>query len=448
MDVFCTLGNSRDTLALMSLIIVVSVSYVLFVVQAPQPATTSPTGGVRRTPPPRVERVTIFAYLMANPRVCTFLASICGVLYFMAINSAQLYCPAVAVAASFRSGTSADTPICNQNRSLPNDLFRPTFPSGSYVLLEGPHGCGKTTAIQWEAQAAGTGVVYVSVPDDTKLFGIEFAAALGLHDSPWWVVSSSFVQGTLVRSHQMFSAMSVFDAVSRTCYVIREIGEQLSQELGRPLVLIIDNSAQLAKIHSDVLYLLQDFAKRGADEGWLRVIISASDGLVPHMLQARSSSSRMVVRQLGDVNSTVAVEYLECRGITEARAAEVVDITGGRFAMLQKGAQWILVGDTLESLKKNLLSAVAAELKVLGLEREPLVEWQDSQKRSKAFWEVAEHIVSHGYVSISQYELLISNLDDRKVLEASNIFMFDKDKDNVTFQSRPVELYMRSALPR
>jgi hypothetical protein len=101
---------------------------------------------------------------------------------------------------------------------------------------------GKRRAIKREAHAAITGVVYFSVPDDTKLFEIDFAAAFGLHDSPWWASSSSFMpplffRGTQVRSNQLFSAMSVFDAVSRTCGVIRKIGKQLSQELGKPLQL-------------------------------------------------------------------------------------------------------------------------------------------------------------------------------------------------------------------
>jgi hypothetical protein len=421
-DAFCMPDKSPVTVALTGLIGVGTLLYYLFRPRA------GPRGG---------ERQNRFRELMKIPETCALVAAICGGLAFLVIFHAHGTCPSVAVAASFRSGTQADPPLCFQNRSFPVDVFHPTFPSGSYVLLEGPHGCGKTTAIQWQAHAAGAGVVYASVVDATT-FGYELASTFHLDDGSWWTLSS------LPISFQSFSQMNVIDAVSRICDFIRDIGPHLSQELNKPLVLIIDNSARLAKLNPEVLYLLQDFAKDSADEGWLRVIFSASEGLVPHILQARSSSSRMVVKEMGDVNSTVAVEYLKCRGIPEATAEQAVNVTGGRFAMLQQAASSMLAGRSVHSLEETLRAAVAMELNEMGVVPESKLEWRETQERSKALWEVAQHIISHGYMSTSQYRDIVTDLNDQKLFQASNIFLFDHKKKKVTFQSRPVELYMRS----
>ena len=54
-------------------------------------------------------------------------------------------------------------------------------PAGLFYLVEGPHGCGKTTALQEAVVLSPPGVLYYEVSDGTQVnFAVELASALGI----------------------------------------------------------------------------------------------------------------------------------------------------------------------------------------------------------------------------------------------------------------------------
>jgi hypothetical protein len=81
---------------------------------------------------------------------------------------------------------------------------------------------------------------------------------------------------------------------------------------------------------------LQDFAKRGADSGSLRVVFVSSEGVALPLLKASSAWSRAGgAYEVQDLPDGLAVSFLEGQGVPFERATRVVrDITGGRLSLL------------------------------------------------------------------------------------------------------------------
>ena len=66
---------------------------------------------------------------------------------------------------AFLNGYKGDiaSPKCLINRSEVIQTIVHSFPLyGLYHVLEGPHGCGKTTAVQYALNTIGLGAVYIS----------------------------------------------------------------------------------------------------------------------------------------------------------------------------------------------------------------------------------------------------------------------------------------------
>jgi hypothetical protein len=60
-----------------------------------------------------------------------------------------------------------DSPNCLINRSEVIEMIvHSTQSYGLYHVLEGPHGCGKTTAVQYAINKIGSGALYISVRPD------------------------------------------------------------------------------------------------------------------------------------------------------------------------------------------------------------------------------------------------------------------------------------------
>ena len=159
------------------------------------------------------------------------------------------------------------------------------------------------------------------------------------------------------------------------------------------------------------------------------------------MLTSRSSKSRLAdVIEIGDISVEQATQYLTCRGVTES-ASSVINITGTRFKQLDLTATALLAGDSLDTRRAELFRDVALELQALGVSPSPPAT---NDAMDKSFWTIVDGIVRDGFVSTKFFSDAASIDEHYTILISCNIFLLDNSKEHVTFQSRPVELYMRA----
>ena len=174
---------------------------------------------------------------------------------------------------------------------------------------------------------------------------------------------------------------------------------------------------------------------------YIQVVFTSSEGLVPHMLTKRSAKSRMGdIIEIGDPTVEHATQYLTCRGVTE-NISSVLNITGTRFKELDATATALIAGKSLEDRRASLFRDVASELQGLGVSSAPPAT---RGKLDEAFWTIVDGIVKHGAVTQKFFDDTAPEKDDNDILSSCNIFLMDNLKKQVTFQSRPVELYMRA----
>ena len=172
-----------------------------------------------------------------------------------------------------------------------------------------------------------------------------------------------------------------------------------------------------------------------------QVVFTSSEGLVPHMLTKRSSKSRMgEIIEIGDPTVEHATQYLTCRGVTE-NISSVLNITGTRFKELDATATALIAGKSLEDRRASLFRDVVSELQGMGVSSAPPAT---RGKLDEAFWTVVDGIVKHGAVTKKFFDDTAPAKDHNDILSSCNIFLMDNLKKQVTFQSRPVELYMRA----
>ena len=108
----------------------------------------------------------------------TLLSFIAFMLFMFCFVSCKQACAVPKAMTAFMEGVPAPpTEKCFQNRThlLPASLLRPAEDAEAYYLVEGPHGCGKTTIIRDACHSIGPGVMYVSVPPAPENFGEDLA---------------------------------------------------------------------------------------------------------------------------------------------------------------------------------------------------------------------------------------------------------------------------------
>ena len=221
----------------------------------------------RATLPSQERLQALFDYLSTTSKA-VLLAGIVGAVVPFLLSSYQGLCMIPKVENAFFSGAPNVTlRPCFQNRTaeLPHFVLHPAETTGDYYLVEGPHGCGKTTILRDACFNAGPGVLYFSVPEAAQQFGVKLAKLINFEFlegvSAWQVVKSYFADaGDRAPASNLEATMRVLDVIS-------EAAVGLKNALGHPAVMVIDDTALLARKDPEVLNLVQDFAKRRADDG-------------------------------------------------------------------------------------------------------------------------------------------------------------------------------------
>ena len=244
-------------------------------------------------------------------------------------------------------------------------LLRPEATS-QYALVVGESGTGKSTAVRNAVRSLPSpkGAIYFSTPVLVASFSSNLARAVG-YAPPFDPLASVFGwlggQAPSTPRADGVAWPELFRA-------LQEAATRFHKKHKRPAVLVIDASDYVAK--KDPLFFLdlQDFAKRCADMGTLRVVFVSSEGVALPLMSASSAWSRALPPyEVQDIDDALAVDYLVDRGMARPAAEEVVrTVTGGRFALLLKVASAAAV-KPIADIMNELDNKTDSTLKKLGV---------------------------------------------------------------------------------
>lgn len=219
-------------------------------------------------------------------------------------------------------------------------LLRPDK-HAQHAVIAGAVGTGKSTAVRKAILQLEEpkGAVYFLPP--TMLFGFSsaLANALGYNRPAGWAdrVANFFtgeskpppaVAPTTSEPHATWMRLE-------PCLV--KAAARYRAKHGAPPVLVLDAMDLVAKEDPSFFLEVQDFARRCADTGILRVVLVVSEGRGLPLLQSLSTDTRAgVIYEVGDVSDNEATEWLTKNyNLDAARAAALVDtVAGGRLWML------------------------------------------------------------------------------------------------------------------
>ncbi|CAG8469513.1 P-loop containing nucleoside triphosphate hydrolase protein [Gigaspora rosea] len=183
----------------------------------------------------------------------------------------------------------------------------------NYYLIIGPHGCGKSTLVNFVAGTFKKGIIHVEGSDDIDKFGENFAKDIGK--------LFKYLGGPYTHKLLWRKVLSRFEEFATKVVKKHSI---------RP-VLIIDDIAKIAKEDPKVVENLQNVAKTAADHRLFTVVFVASDAnLIDNFM----------------INN---------RNIDAQIAKRIFDICGGRISHIVDMAYEV---DELINLRKSLGKSV------------------------------------------------------------------------------------------
>jgi len=314
------------------------------------------------------------------------------------------------------------------------------YEGGSFNLVTGEHGTGKTTLVRYVSKITGKGVVYFRVPENTTTLGRKLGGTVSYdwEDVSWWKQIREKFFSPKVQSKPNELEL-VLDAIHYASKIYK-------RKHGRPAVLVIDNMTKLAKEDIPAFRRLIEFAKYEADEGNLVVDFVASEGYTIHQLRRMSESSRLNdIIEIGDLSQDDAVQFLLQQGI-EKDVNDIVYITGGRINLLQQAVSTLKNGKILSDIEKSLINTAMNELLTANL------QLPDDPKKltenQKIAWRNICLILdspNHEILADKFFKSFGSSHTALDLLE-KNVFAFHVNKNTVSLQSRPVELYVESEI--
>ena len=201
-------------------------------------------------------------------------------------HESQCRIPAVKIAFERGVPLSSEEVACWIERDSVDEvvtLVTPASTNQGYHLLEGPHGCGKTELLKRACHKAGRGVLYVSVPAYASKFHEELAKTVNFNfneDVSLWSLLGKATGRPNVPS-------DVVKGTSDTLDVIKQAAIEYKHEHGVSVVLVIDNTAELAREALPTFNVLHNWAKEHTDSGTATVVFSSSEGLVPRIIRRK-----------------------------------------------------------------------------------------------------------------------------------------------------------------
>jgi len=305
---------------------------------------------------------------------------------------------------------------------------------GFFNLVTGEHGTGKSTIVKYCCKEVGSGVLYILVPSNPNLFSDQLTKLINYdfqHVTFWSQVRSKYF-GKEIRSPK-----SELDVVLSA---ISEASKLFDKKHRRPAVLVIDNLTVLAKKDPETFERLIRFAKEEADGRSLVVTFVSSEGHTPRNILELSESSRLAnVIEIGDLDENDATTYLHKRGVV-SQYEEVLHFTGGRISLLNQAIIEIRQNFKPEEIGKHFNTKISKEFSnnQLLLPADP----SEVTNRQRKTWNelIAIHDSATKHVPWLEFGRNVGLLSNELLQE--NIFAYHTKDDTVSFQSKPVELYV------
>ena len=318
--------------------------------------------------------------------------------------------------------------------------------SGVYYLVNGPHGCGKSTALKEAVAVSPPRTLYFEVSAEGT-FPLALAETLSI-EMPCHSPSGSVYAYLRAVTSLAFRRTCSTDSKEQLLLILSVL-KAVVKDMEQHPTLVIDNLSALFSHPYDALggkeliRTLQGFAKSLADNRLLSIVLAGSEGKLIDFLYESSSASRLDVYDMAtDISFEEAVTYLTGRcPQTAVKVTDVVKLVGGRFIHLCLAAATLTTGNNLDVLKKNLFGLVEHELADLKIELPPS---SASSVLSNTTWRVAKALLDapERKLTYSHFAFLLQELEEREKanLSTSNLFLSSFGK-TVYFQSPLVQAY-------
>ncbi|KJE96593.1 hypothetical protein CAOG_09013 [Capsaspora owczarzaki ATCC 30864] len=212
-----------------------------------------------------------------------------------------------------------------------------------YTVFIGEVGCGKTTAVLDAIRANSTGIVYYIVESELIVDVPKRLAGSLAFAFNRFTFTAGYFKDRGVEMEQVTSAEEPFKSWAILDLSLRDVAAQFKAKHGHVATLVIDAVDEIAKQGSELLHVIQKFAKSAADKQLLNVVLVTSDGSTLPELKASSAMTRARIVEVGDLTDQQAVTYLVRRDIHEDLAKRAVaEIAGGRLILLNNLADDLL----------------------------------------------------------------------------------------------------------
>ncbi|GBB85228.1 hypothetical protein RclHR1_01180005 [Rhizophagus clarus] len=225
-------------------------------------------------------------------------------------------------------------------------------------VICGEHGTGKTTLIRRAANEVGTGVIYIDIPSYINELDEAFGKAINYAFGEHVPLTIQLLEKTAINDNH--HRVSKWEMALRT---INQASTKYRKRYNKPLVIVYDNINTLFHNHPEILDILQDNAKRGADNGECITVFVSSE--VPRRMELRSAWSRaqIPVMEICDLNEQESMDYLIAKHkINEEEAKKMYNLVGGRLLELQTVADCFRNKQTFEVTKGQVFSMVKKRL--------------------------------------------------------------------------------------
>ncbi|RGB36705.1 hypothetical protein C1646_782981 [Rhizophagus diaphanus] len=203
----------------------------------------------------------------------------------------------------------------------------------------------------------------------------------------------------------------------------------------KSMVIVYDNIDCLVHTNPKILDILQDDAKRNADDRKYIAVFVSSEGSVPPKNAVAWSRADTPVIEIGDLSERESMEYLNKCRIDETEAKKLYELVGGRIIDLVTVANKSLKGKSFEDIKKNILMKVEDKMSAAKL----LKNYQHYEVGKI----VIDALLKSKELRRTTYEEFFDKPEVANEILEANVFSYHPEKNVVTFQSRAVEVYVQ-----
>ena len=219
--------------------------------------------------------------------------------------------------------------------------------SGNFFgVIYGPAGAGKTDVTREACRFHPKGVLYLEVYEPRDL-ARELAKTAHIPLDEHAHLLDYIVHRAGIKRYSACYRLPrdlQHEGVSQVLDILAERGVRFREKHGHIPCLFIDGVDLLSKENPTAFVALVDKAKALASNGSLRLVFVAGDGDALSLIEQTPSASKQDVPvHVRDISDDEADYYLVRSGLSAPLSKQIVQLTGGRFAHLEK-ALWVCNG--------------------------------------------------------------------------------------------------------